>query len=176
MKLIIHPFDGDEKRLREFIENVDVAFELVHHNKHDILLKFVKTKITEDASSKLILRDLTHTWALVKGILEENYAVRRTLDFYASEMFSASQEKVKIVASWGSHIDEMHTELRETARRECKPEEIQGAVGLIGHIEKANFVQGLEVQRIKTFLRSRVSLAIADCGNISGRGMRHPHH
>ena len=54
MKLITHLFDGNKKRLREFIENVDVAFELVHPNKHEILLKFVKTKITGDARSKLI--------------------------------------------------------------------------------------------------------------------------
>jgi hypothetical protein len=26
MKLITHPFDGDKRKLREFIENVDVAF------------------------------------------------------------------------------------------------------------------------------------------------------
>jgi len=89
MKLITHPFDGDKKRLREFIENVDVAFELVYPNKHDIVLKFVKTKIIVDARSKFIVRDLTHMWALGKGILEENYAVRRTLDFYACRMFSA---------------------------------------------------------------------------------------
>jgi hypothetical protein len=56
------------------MENVDVAFELVHPSKHDILL-FVKTKITGDARSKLIVRDLTYvyTWALVKGILEETH-------------------------------------------------------------------------------------------------------
>ena len=54
MKLITHPFDGDKKILREFIENDDIAFDLVHPNKHDILLKFVKTKITGDARSKLI--------------------------------------------------------------------------------------------------------------------------
>jgi len=88
MKLITHLFDGNKKRLREFIENVDVAFELVHPNKHEILLKCVKTKITGNAISKLIVRDLTHTWALVKGILEENYSTRRTLDFYACRMFS----------------------------------------------------------------------------------------
>jgi hypothetical protein len=38
-KLITHPFDGDDgnkKRLRAIIENEDVAFELVHPNKHDI--------------------------------------------------------------------------------------------------------------------------------------------
>ena len=58
MKLTAHPFNGDKKCLWEFIENVDVAFELVHPNKNDILLKFVKTKITGDARSKLIVRDL----------------------------------------------------------------------------------------------------------------------
>ena len=55
MKLITHLFDVDKRRLWEFIENVDVAFELVHPNKHDILLKFVKTKITGDPSSKLMV-------------------------------------------------------------------------------------------------------------------------
>jgi len=43
-----------------------------------------------------MVRDLTHTWALVKGILEENYAVRRTLDFYVCRMFSARQEKGEV--------------------------------------------------------------------------------
>ena len=46
MKLIAHPFDGDERRLQEFIKDVDVAFELVNSNKH-ILLNFVKTKNQE---------------------------------------------------------------------------------------------------------------------------------
>jgi hypothetical protein len=102
MKLITHPFDGDKKRLREFLENVDVAFELVSPRKHEILLKFVKTKITGDARSKLIVRELTHTWALVKGILEEKYAVRCTLDFYACRMFSARQWRGEGIPSWGS--------------------------------------------------------------------------
>ena len=49
MKLIAHHFDGDKRKLREFIENVDVVFELVDPSKHQILLKFVKAKITGDA-------------------------------------------------------------------------------------------------------------------------------
>ena len=109
-------------------------------NKYDILLKFVKTKITGDARSKLMVRNLTHTWAVVKGILEENYAVRRTLYFYVWRMFIARQEKGESVASCGSHNGEMQTELREEARRICKPEEILGVVGLICHLGKAFFV------------------------------------
>lgn len=74
--LITHPFDGDVKKLREFTENVNVVFEFVHSSKHEVLLKSVKTKITGDDRSKLIVRYLTYTWYLVKGILEENYAIR----------------------------------------------------------------------------------------------------
>jgi len=48
MNLNTHSFDGNKRKLRECIENVDVAFELVHPSKHEILLKFVKTKITGD--------------------------------------------------------------------------------------------------------------------------------
>jgi hypothetical protein len=70
MKLVTHPFDGDKRKLREFIENVDVVFELVNPRQHDVLLKFVKAKITGDARSKLLVRDLTHIWGLVKAILE----------------------------------------------------------------------------------------------------------
>jgi hypothetical protein len=95
MKLITQPFDENKKKLREFIENVNVAFKLVHPSKHEILLKFVKTKITGDTRSKLIVRDLTHTWESVRGILEENNAIRRTLDYYACKMFSARQDKTK---------------------------------------------------------------------------------
>ena len=155
MKLIAHPFDGDKRKLREFIENVDVVFELVDPNKYDVLLKFVKAKITGDARSKLMVRDLTHNWELVRAILEENYATRRTLDYYACKMFSARQGKNENVASWGNKIDELQTDLREAARRVCKPEEILGAIGLINHLGKACFIQGLYNERIQTIVRSR---------------------
>ena len=36
MKLITHPFDGDKKKLREFIENIDVVFVLVDPGKHEV--------------------------------------------------------------------------------------------------------------------------------------------
>jgi N-glycosylase/DNA lyase len=79
MKLINQTFEGDKRKLKEFIENVSTAFELVRPKQHG-LLKFVKTKITGEARSKLIVRDLTSTWREVRQILEENYGVKRTLD------------------------------------------------------------------------------------------------
>jgi hypothetical protein len=61
MRLVPHPFDGDKRKLRKFIESADVVFELVPPSKHDVLLKFVKAKITGDPRSKLMVRDLTHS-------------------------------------------------------------------------------------------------------------------
>ena len=49
MKLINQPFDGDKRKLEEFVDNVATAFELVNPSEHDLLLKFVKTKMTGEA-------------------------------------------------------------------------------------------------------------------------------
>jgi hypothetical protein len=68
-------------------------------------------------------------------------------------MFSARQGKGECVASWGNRIDEMQMELRGAATRACRPEEILGAVGLIGHLGKACFIQGLNNEQIKTIVR-----------------------
>jgi len=49
----------------------------------------------------------------------------------------------------------MQTDLREAARRACKTEEIKGAVGLINHLGKAGFIQGLHNERIQSIVRSK---------------------
>jgi len=121
----------------------------------DVLLKFVKAKITGDARSKLMVRNLKHSWELVKAILEKSYASRCAFDYYVCNMFSARQGKNESIASWGNNIDELQRDLREAARRVCRPEEILGAIGLINHLGKAYFIQGLYIERIQTIIRSR---------------------
>jgi hypothetical protein len=159
MKLISQPFDGDKRKLKEFVDNVTTAFELVNPNEHDLLLNFVKTKITGGARSKLLVRDLTYTWRDVKQILEEYYGVRRTLDYYACRMFSSRQGAHESIA-WSSRIDTMQSELREAAYRICEDEEVIGAMGLINHLAKACFVQGLSNERIQTIVRSKGETAL----------------
>ena len=106
-----------------------MVFELVDPGKH-VLLKFVKAEVTEDDRSRLMVREGSCSWEVVKAILEENYATRRTLDYCACKMFSARQDKNE------SKIGELQTDLREAARRVCRPEEILGAIGLINHLGK----------------------------------------
>jgi len=59
LKLINQPFDGDKRKLKEYFDSVTTAFELVNPAEHDLLLKFVKTKIIGEARCKLLVRDLT---------------------------------------------------------------------------------------------------------------------
>jgi hypothetical protein len=82
MNLINTPFAVDRKKLKEFVDNVSTAFELVRPEQHGLLLKFVKTKITGDARNKFFVMDISSTLREVKQILEENYGVQRTMDFY----------------------------------------------------------------------------------------------
>jgi hypothetical protein len=71
------------------------------------------------------------------------------LDHYAWKMFSDRKEKGESVASWGSKIEEMQTDLREAARRVYTVEEIKRAVGLINYLSKACFIQGLHNKKSK---------------------------
>ena len=59
---------------------------------------------------------------------------------YACKIFSATQNKNESIATWGHKTE---TDLREAAKRVCKPEETLRATGLIKHLGKACFVQGL---------------------------------
>jgi hypothetical protein len=102
-----------------------------------------------------MVRDIPHSWELVKAVLEENYANRCMLDCYACKMFSARQSKLESIASWGNKIDELQRDLRESARQVCKPEEILGAIGLINHLGETCFIQGLYNECIQTVVRSR---------------------
>jgi hypothetical protein len=47
MQLINQPFDRDKRKLKEFVDNLSMAFELFNPSEQDLLLKFVKTKKPE---------------------------------------------------------------------------------------------------------------------------------
>ncbi|GFG31257.1 hypothetical protein Cfor_03262 [Coptotermes formosanus] len=111
----------------------------------------MKTKIIRDDRSELTVTDLIHTWYLVKGILEENYAIWHS-DYCACKMFSDRQGKGESVASWQHRIDEKRTDLGAAARCVCKPKEVQGGGGLTG---KVHFIQGLYNEQVQTIVESR---------------------
>jgi len=54
----------------------------------------------------------------------------------------------------------MQSQLRKAAYKICEVEEVIGAMGLINHLAKACFVQGLSNERIQTIVWSKGETAL----------------
>ena len=83
VQLIPKSFNGNPLELREFSQNLEATYEVVNPSDYSLLLKFVCAKIGGEAKTKLLSRTHLDTWEQAKAVLEENYSVRRTLDYYA---------------------------------------------------------------------------------------------
>jgi hypothetical protein len=105
-KLIAEPFSGDKRKLKEFCENVEAAYELIDPDKYDLFYEYVLTRVTGEARAKLLVRQDADVWTSVKAVLEEHYATKRTLDVYACAMFNARQAKHETVAARCSMLDQ----------------------------------------------------------------------
>jgi hypothetical protein len=54
--------------------------QVVHPNKYPLLLKFIESRITGEAKDMLQARTEINSWEQIKSILDENCAIRRTLE------------------------------------------------------------------------------------------------
>jgi hypothetical protein len=162
IKLIPRPFEGNPKQLREFIEGVEAAIGVVHPNKQELLLKFIVAKIQGDAKDKLLARVERNNWRQIKGILEENYLVKRTLEYHTSLLFSSKQGSSETVAQWGARLDHLAMDLRTEARHRLLALEVkdnaqyvEGGLKLIGEFLKGTFISGLKDERIRVIVKAR---------------------
>jgi hypothetical protein len=162
IKLIPRPFEGNPKQLREFIEGVEAAIGVVHPSKQELLLKFIVAKIQGDAKDKLLARVERNTWRQVRNILEENYLVKRTLEYYTGLLFSSKQGQSETVAQWGARLDHLAMELRTEARHRLRALEVkdneqyvEGGLKLIGEFLKGTFISGLRDERIRVIVKAK---------------------
>jgi hypothetical protein len=158
VKLIPRTFNGNPKHLREFCEGVEAARQVVHPLQRPLLLKFIESKITGEAKDMLLSRTERNSWGQIKAILEENYAVRRTLEYYAGLLFTTKQGMNEIVAQWGSRIDNMGVDLMREARRRIEkvnPRAVEGGTILVSEFMKGSFVAGLKDERIKYIVKEK---------------------
>jgi hypothetical protein len=122
------------------------------------LLKFIESKITGEAKDRLLARSERHTWEQIKSILEENYAVRRTLEYYANVLFTTKQGTSETVAQWGSRIDNMGLDLMREARtriEKINPHAVEGGTILVSEFMKGSFVAGFKDDRIKYVVKAK---------------------
>lgn len=159
IKLLKISFDGKKSELREFINSVETAISEVHPDQQKTFLKFIEAQITGEAKTKLLSRPDRRTWQDVRKILEENYASRRTIDYYANRLFNSKQMPNEDVASWASRIDTMARDISDGITRVMNPVHQSGAFEFLRLISKSCFVNGLHDDKIMTVLRAQNELA-----------------
>jgi hypothetical protein len=160
IQLIPKPFDGNPIELREFIQNVESTYEVVDPLDHDLLFKFVCAKIAGEAKTKLLARTHLDNWEQAKAVLEENYSVRRTLDYHAHKAFTSKQGPFENISQWGVRMDSICGELQRAARKHMEDlewiaEKREGGRDIIDLLIRACFIQGLFDERIKTMVKTK---------------------
>ena len=160
IQLIPKFFNGNPLELREFIQNVESAYEVVDPTDYNLLLKFICAKIGGEAKTKLLSRTHLNTWEQVRAVLEENYSVRRTLDYYAHRAFTSRQNPNETISQWGARMDTVCGDLQRAARKHMEDlawenTKREGGGDMIDLFIRACFIQGLQDDRIKTMVKAK---------------------
>jgi len=160
VELIAKTFNGNPLELREFIQNVEDTYEVVDPAHYSLLLKFVCAKIGGETKTKLLSRTHLDTWEQVTAVLEKNYSVRRTLDYYAHRAFNCRQTKAETISQWGVRMETVCGDLQRAARKHMEDlawtdQKSEGGGDIIDLFIHACFIQSLHDVRIKTMLKGK---------------------
>jgi hypothetical protein len=159
IQLIPKPFDGNLTELHEFIQNVESTYEIVNPLEYDLLFKFVCAKVAGEGKTKLLARTHLDNWEQARTVLEENYSVRRTLDYHAHKALTSKQGQNETISQWGVRMDTICGELQRAARKHMEDlawtNEKREGVETIDLLIRACFIQGLYDERIKTMVKTK---------------------
>ena len=117
IQLIAKLLDGNPAELREFIQNVESTYEVVDPLDYELLFKFVCAKVAGEAQAKLLARTHLYNWEQARAVLEENYSVRRTLDYHENKAFTNKLGPNETISQWGVRMDTVCGELQRAARK-----------------------------------------------------------
>jgi hypothetical protein len=151
---LVPPFKGDKREVLAFIGNVDTAFAVINPEQEAILYKFVLTRISGEPRTAIIHRNLD-SWIELKEFLQNSYIEKRTLDYHASQLFKAIQNKDERVTDWIQRVQTLGSQFREAALLNCSDGAREGILDLSDRLRNICFVQGLASDRIQTIVRSR---------------------
>jgi len=137
--------------------------EVVEPVSYSLLLKFVCAKIGGEAKTKLLARTHMNNWEQAKALLDENYSVRRTLDYYARKAFNIKQRPNETVSQWGAQMDTICGDLQRAAHKHMEDlawsnEKREGGGNIINLLIHARFIHGLYDERIKILVKTKGSI------------------
>ena len=154
---LLKPFDGDPKLLHSFITNVENGLSVLHERGHDTFVKFVVASI--EGAAQITISDLPEfTWEAIKDKLETHYAEKRTLEFYANNLFTSKQKFNETVGQWGTRVEIMTTEVVKafaSIMTGWSAERRGGGLKVLAEFGKACFIRGINNPDIQVMIRAR---------------------
>jgi hypothetical protein len=133
-----------------FIANVDTAVEVIDLRNENTLFKLVLTQISGEPRTAILHRNLEN-WDL-KEFLKNMYTEKRTLDYYANQLFSTKQSKAESVSEWIQRVQKLGSTFREAALQDCEQDERAGILTFADKLRNICFVQVLYSDRIQTIV------------------------
>jgi len=93
-------------------------------------------------------------------VLEENYSVRRTLDYYAHRAVTSKQNSNETISQWGARMDTVCGDLQRAAHKHMEDLDWnegkrEGGGDIVDLFIRACFIQGLHDDRIKTMVKTK---------------------
>jgi hypothetical protein len=117
---LVCPFKWDKVEILAFIANVDTAFEVTDPKRADVIYKFVLTRISGEPRVAITHRNLEN-WGELQAFLKNTYTEKRTLDYHATQLFGARQEKNDSISGWIQTVQKLSSKFRKqlckTARK-----------------------------------------------------------
>ena len=138
---LMSPLKGGKREVLAFISNVDIAFEVINPENSRVLYIPVLTRISGEPRVAITRRNLENLDNL-RTFLKNTCTVKRKLDFHATRLFRARQDKNESISEWIQNIKSLSSKFREAALQDCEDDERIGIVTLADKLRNIYSVQG----------------------------------
>lgn len=135
-------FDGDKTKLREFIDNCEIALNIVNENDEAILFQIIQTKITGRAKLLSQNREFAN-WQALKSHLENTYSEKRSQAQWELELHSCKQGRNESVSSYANRVERSMVKLIGSLDSDLTKTEIQACEKLLRRQAMNVFISGL---------------------------------
>lgn len=161
-------FDGDKGKLREFIDNCEIALSIVSDADKIVLFQLILTKLTGRAKLLSQNREFLD-WQALKAHLENTYSEKRSQAQWELELHSCKQGRTETVSSYANRVEKCMVKLISSLDSDLTKAETQACEKLLRKQSMNVFISGLndslitlvKSQKPKT-LEEAFDLAIAE--------------
>lgn len=158
-------FDGDRLKLREFIDNCEIALRLVSNEDQIIIFEIIKTKITGKAKLLSQNREFDN-WLALKQHLENTYSEKRSQAQWELELHSCRQNRNESVRDYVTRVENCMVKLINSLDSQMSMQEIQACEKLIRTQTLNVFISGLSDTLI-TLVKSQKPACLEDAFDLA---------